>query len=48
MILPRTAGEGDHGVVEGASPDSVFTLAPSTAYGGPPPPFRCATLGRIV
>ena len=48
MILPRTAGEGDHEVVEGATPGSVCAPTTSTAYGGPPPPFRCATRGRIV
>ena len=47
MILPRAAGEGDHGVVEAAPPDSVCAFAPSTACGGPPPPFRCASRGKI-
>ena len=47
MILPRTAGDGDHDVVEGATPVSVRALAPSTAYGGPPPAIRCDARGRI-
>ena len=47
-FLPREAGEGDRVAVEGArlarrsveEPLIARTRAPSTAFGGPPPPLR--------
>lgn len=43
---PPLAGEGDREAGVGAAARNEPGLAPSTAFGGPPPPFA-ALRGRI-
>lgn len=42
---PPLAGEGDHEVVVGAAARTEPSLAPSTGFGGPPPPFARSRSG---